>query len=114
VLSGQIEDHEPLSWDREHMNPNKVMQHPPCSGVRNALPFLIWEGRSMLLQGRADTLFERCIDEHTHRHHHQECHNVLGLFEIEGGGQKLRVFEEAQPAFCPSLPFVSIAYCLGR
>src|SRR5215470_6877812 len=50
VLVGQIEDHEPLSWDIEHMNPHKIVKHPPCSGVRNASPFLIWEGRSMLLQ----------------------------------------------------------------
>src|SRR5262245_34148470 len=113
VLVGQIEDHEPLSWDIEHMNPNKIVKHPPCRGVWNASPFLIWEGRSMLLQGRADAIFERCIDEQTHCHHHQEGHNALGLFEIEGGGQKLRVFEEAKPAFCPRLPFVSIEHGLG-
>jgi len=56
VLVGQIEDHEPLSWDIEHMNPHKVVKHPPSSGVRNALPFLIWEGRSVLLEGRAERL----------------------------------------------------------
>src|SRR5215510_12810887 len=113
VLVGQIEDHEPLSWDIEHMNPNKVVKHPLCSGVRNASPFLVWEGRSMLLQGRADAIFERCIDEQTHRHHHQEGHNAFRLFEIEGGGQKLRGCEEAKPAFCPSLPLVSIEHGLG-
>ena len=113
VLVGQIEDHGPLSWDIEDMNPHKVVKHPACSGVRNALPFLIWEGRSVLLKDRADAIFESCIDEQTHRHDHQEGHNALGLFEIEGGGQKLRVFEEAKPAFRLRLPFVSVEHCLG-
>jgi hypothetical protein len=95
------------------MNPHKVVKHPPCSGVGDAVPFLIWKGRSVLLQGRADAICERGIDEQTHRHYHQEGHNALGLFEIEGGGQKLWGFEEAKPAFCPRLPFVSIEHSLG-
>jgi hypothetical protein len=35
-------------------------------------------------------------------------------FLRERGGQKVRVFEEAKPAFCPSLSFVAIEHGLGR
>ena len=34
-------------------------------------------------------------------------------FEIERGGQKLRGFEEAQPAFRLGLPFVAVEHRLG-
>src|SRR5262245_15673885 len=113
VLVGQIEDHEPLSWDREPMNPNNIGKHPPWSRVRQAAPCVIWEGRSLLLPGRADAIGEPCLDEPPHRQHHQEGQNALGLFEREGGGQTLRGFEEAKPAFCPRLPCVSIAHGRG-
>jgi hypothetical protein len=33
VLIGQIEDHEPLSWDIEHMNPNKVIEFITIYGI---------------------------------------------------------------------------------
>ena len=67
----------------------------------------------MLLQDHADAVFEGCIDEQTHCHHHQQGHDAFGFFEIERGGQKLRVFEEAQPAFRLGLPFVAVEHRLG-
>ena len=42
VLVGQIEHHESLSRDVEHMNPNEVVEHPACRRVLNALAF--WSG----------------------------------------------------------------------
>jgi hypothetical protein len=62
----------------------------------------------MLLQARAEAGFEGRIDEQTHCHHPQQGHEALGFFERELGGQKLRGFEEAQPAFHLGLPFVAI------
>ena len=113
VLVGQIEHHESLSRDIEHMNPHEVMEHPACSRVLNTFAFLVWEGRSVLLEGCADAVFEGRIDEQTDGHHHEQGHDALGLFEIEGGGQKLRVFEEAKPAFRPGLPFIAVEHRLG-
>jgi hypothetical protein len=63
VLVGQIENHESLSWDGEHMNPHEVMEHPAGGRVLEAFTFLVWEGCSMLLEGRADTVFEGRRDE---------------------------------------------------
>ena len=113
VLVGQIKNHESLSWDVEHMNPHEVVKDPPCSRVRNPSPFLIREGRSMLLKGRADAVFEGRIDEQTDRHDHEQGHDALGFFEREGGSQKLRVFQAAQPTFRLGLPFVSVEHRLG-
>ena len=114
VLVGQIENHESLSWDVEHMNPHEVMEDPACGRVLDAFTFLVWKGCSMLLEGRADTVFEGRIDEQTDRHDHQQGHDPLGLFEIQGRSQKLRVFQEAKPPFRPGLPFVSVEHRLGR
>jgi hypothetical protein len=114
VLVGQIENHESLSWDVEHMNPHEVMEYPACGRVLDALTFLAWKGCSMLLEGRADTVFEGRIDEQTDRHDHQQSHDPLGLFEIKGRSQKLRVFQEAKPPFRPGVPSVSVEHRLGR
>src|SRR5262249_35697598 len=54
VLVSQIENHESLSGDVEHMNPHEVMEYPACGRVLDALTFLVWKGGSMLLEGRAD------------------------------------------------------------
>ena len=110
VLVGQIQNHESLSRDVEHMNPHEVVEHPACRRVLDTLAFLVRKGRPVLLEGRADAVFEGRIDEQTHRHDHQQGHDALGFFEIERGGQKLRVFQEAKAAFRPGLPFVSIQH----
>ena len=114
VLVGQIQNHESLSRDVEHMNPHEVVEHPACRRVLDALAFLVRKGGLMLLEGRADAVLQGRIDEQTDGHHHQQGHDAFRFFEIERGGQKLRVFQEAKPAFRPGLPFVAVEHRLGR
>ena len=47
------------------MNPHEVMEHPACSRVLDVLAFLVRKGCSVLLEGRADAVFEGRIDEPT-------------------------------------------------
>ena len=114
VLVGQIEHEEPLPRDGEHMNPHEVVKDPPCRRGHNPSPFLVWEGRSVLLEGRADAVFEGRIDEETDGHDHHQSHDPLGFFEIKRRGQKLRVCAEATPALRLGLPLVSVEHRLGR
>ena len=113
VLVGQIENHESLSRDEEHMNPHEVVEHPACRRVLDALAFLVWKGGRMLLEGGANPILQGCVHQQADGHHHQQCHDAFRLFEIEGGRQKLRVFQEAKPAFRPGLPFVAGEHGLG-
>jgi hypothetical protein len=86
VLVGQMPHHESLSWDVEPRTPHEGMEHPACGRVLDALALWVRQGCSVLLQGRADALFESRLDEPSPRHHHQEGHHALGLFALEGGG----------------------------
>src|SRR4030095_6622102 len=95
------------------MNPHEVMEYPACGRVLGALAFLVRKGCSVLLEGCANTVFEGRIDEQTDRHDHQQGHDPLGLFEIKGRSQKLRVFQEAKPTFRPGWPCVSLEHRLG-
>jgi hypothetical protein len=113
VLVGQIEPQESLSRDVEHMNPHEVMAHPACGRVLEALAFLVRQGRSVVLEGMAEAVLAGRIDESADRHHHQQGHDALGLFEREGRGQTLWGFEEATPTFRPGLPFIAVAPRLG-
>jgi hypothetical protein len=114
VLVGQMKHEQPLPRDGEHMNPHEVVKDPPCSRVHNPSPFLVWAGRSVLLEGLADAVFEGRIDESTDGHDHEQGHDPLGLFAIQRRGQKLRVFEEAKPTLRLGLPFVSVEHRGGR
>jgi hypothetical protein len=113
VLVSQMQHHESLSRDVEHMNPHEVVEHPACRRGLDALAFVVRQGGRLLLQNRADAVCEGRIDASTPRHHHQQGHEALGFFERERGGQTLRGFEEAQPALRPGLPCVSIEPGLG-
>ena len=113
VLVSQMQPHESLSRDGEHRNPHAVVEHPACRRVLDALAFLVRKGGRRLLQDRADAVCEGRIDESTPRHHPQQGHEALGFFERARGGQKLWGFEEAQPAFRPGVPFVSIEHGWG-
>jgi hypothetical protein len=86
VLVGQIEHAEPLPRDVEHMNPHKVVEDPSGGGVLDALAFLVWKRRRVLLERAADAVLSGRIDEQTHRHHHQQGHDAFGFFEIERRG----------------------------
>ena len=57
VLVGQIQNHESLSRDVEHMNPHEVVEHPACRRVLDALAFLVRKCGLMLLEGGANALF---------------------------------------------------------
>jgi hypothetical protein len=71
VLVGQIENHEALSRDVEHMPPREVMAHPACGRVLDALAFLVREGGLMLLEGGANPILQGCLHQQADRHHHQ-------------------------------------------
>src|SRR5215468_5571595 len=58
VLVGQIENHESLSRDEEHMNPHEIVEHPACRRVLDALTFLVWKGGRMLLEGGANPILQ--------------------------------------------------------
>jgi hypothetical protein len=68
VLVGQMQHHASLSWDGEHMKAHEVVEPPACGRVLHALAFLVWEGRSVLLEGLADTVCEGRLDESTDSH----------------------------------------------
>jgi hypothetical protein len=105
VLVGQIQPHEALSRDGEYMNPDEVGEDPACRRVLNARAFLVRKGGRLLLQDRADAVFEGCLDEPTHGPDHQQGHDALRFFQRAGGRQKLRSFQEAKPALCLGVPF---------
>ena len=61
----------------------------------------------MRLERLANTVLQGCIDQQAHGHHHEQRHDALGLFEVQRGGQKLRVFQKAESALCMDLAFVA-------
>ena len=107
VLVGQMQNDESLSRNEEHMNPHEVVEYPACRRVLDARAFVARKGGRLLLQDRADAVFEGCLDEPTPGPDHQQGHDALRFFQIEGGRQKLRIFQEAKPALCLGLPFVA-------
>jgi hypothetical protein len=112
---GEIQhDGVPLPRDAEHMNPDKVMEHPARCGVLHRLALLMRKRGVLLLEGGANTILSSGIYQQAHRHDHQQRHDAFRFFEIERGGQKLRVFEEATPAFGMPLAFVAFQEHLGR
>jgi hypothetical protein len=48
-------------------------------------PFTLLVGKRclMIVERLADTVFQGRVDQQSHRHHHQQRHDPLGLFEIE-------------------------------
>jgi hypothetical protein len=114
VLVSQIENHESLSWDEEHMNPHEVVKHPACGRVLDALAFLVGKRCPVRLERAADAVLSGGIDQQTDGHHHQQGHDAFGFFEIEGRSQKLRGFEETKATCGRSLSFVAVEYGLGR
>src|SRR5215831_1790048 len=56
VLISQIQDHESLAWNVEHMNPHEVVEDPACGRVLNASAFLVREGNRRVLQRSADAV----------------------------------------------------------
>ena len=81
MFVGQIEHEEPLPRDGEPMHPHKVVQDPPRGGVLDALAFLVWKRRPVLLERAADAGLSGRIDEQTNSHHHQQGHDTFGFFQ---------------------------------
>src|SRR5215470_2768631 len=53
VLVGQIQNHEALPRDVQHMNPNEVVKHPACRWSLATLALLVWKRRAVLLERAA-------------------------------------------------------------
>ena len=113
VLLREVEDDVGLSRDTQDMHPHKVVEHPLCGGVLDAVAFLVRKGGLGVLERVANAVLSGRRDEPTDRHDHQQGQDALGLFEREEGSQKLRIFEEAQAAFRPGLPLIAIEHRLG-
>jgi hypothetical protein len=107
-------DGVPRPRDAEHMHADKVMEHPARCGVLHRLALLMRKRGVLLLAGGANTRLSSGIYQSAHRHDHQQRHDAFRLFEIERGGQKLRVFAEAKPAFGMPLACVACQERLGR
>ena len=78
---GQMEHEAPLPRNGEHMHPHKVVEDPPRGGGLDALAFLVWKRRPVLLERAADAVLSGRIDEPTNRHHHQQGHDTFGFFQ---------------------------------
>src|SRR5262245_6713734 len=107
VLVGQIQHHEALPRDVQHMNPNEVVKHPACRWSLATLALLVWKRRAVLLERAADAVLSGRIDEQADGHHPQQGHDTLRYFEIQRRGEKLGIFKEAEAALGIRLPFVS-------
>ena len=90
------------------MHPDKVVEDPARCRVLHGVAVLVGKRRVMVLEGLPDTIVSGRLHQQAHRHDHQERHDPFRLFEIEGGGQKARIFEEATSAFRVGLPFVAL------
>jgi hypothetical protein len=70
VLLREVEDDIGLSRETQDMNPNKVVEHPPCGGVLDTFAFLIRKGGLVVRERVANAVLSGCIDEHTDGHPH--------------------------------------------
>ena len=107
MLLCEIEDQGPFPRAQEYMNPHKIREDPPRRWVLHRLPFVVGKGGVVILQCFANAILQCCIHQQAHRHHHQERHDPLGLFEIERGGQQAGVFEKTKAAFRQGLAFIA-------
>ena len=82
MFLGEIEDNRPLTCLTQQVDPNKIMKHPPSRRMLNPFSLLVRKRCRMIVERLADTVIQGRIDQQTHRHHHQQRHDALGLFEI--------------------------------
>ena len=71
VLFRQVDHDGPLLRDEQHMNPDKVMEDPPCGRVLGSFAFLVRKRRPLVLERMANAVFQGRIHQQTDRHHHQ-------------------------------------------
>ena len=112
MLIGEIQHDGPLAWSDEEMNAHKIMKYPPGRWILHTFPLLIGKGRVMLLKRLPNAVLQGRIHQQTHGHDHQEGHDPLRFFEVERGGQKLGIFQEAKPALRMRLAFVGVQQLL--
>jgi hypothetical protein len=107
VICLQVQDDRLSCGAKQDVDPDKGVENPPGSWVCPPSSFLI--GKRLLLgtEGLPNAILQHSLDQQTHRHDHQERHEALGLFDIEGRGQKLWVFEKAEAPFRQALTFVA-------
>src|SRR6266496_5395296 len=100
MLLGEIHhDRVPLPPDTEHMNSYEIVEDPPRRGVLHRFAFLVGKRRVMRLQGCTNAILQRGIHQQTHGHDHEQRHDALALFQIQRGGEKLRVLQKSESAF---------------
>src|SRR5215211_6051154 len=107
MLLGEIQHQRPLPWDEEPVNPHNIVKDPPCGGVLYRCALLVRDGAPVVLEGMAHAIRQRRIHEPAHRHHPQERHAPLGLFEIPRRGAKAWLLAEANAAFRMPLALVA-------
>ena len=83
MFLGEIEDHRPLAWLTQQVDPHKIMKHPPSRRMSNPLPLLVGKRCLMIVERLADTVVQGRLDPPRHGHHHQQRHEAFGLFERE-------------------------------
>jgi hypothetical protein len=104
----------PRPREAEPMNPDTVMEHPARGGVLPRLALVMRTRGVLRREGGAKTLRSRGLDQQAHRQDQQQRHEACRLVARARGGQKLRVFEEAQPAFGRPWALVAVQEPLGR
>ncbi len=87
------------------MNPDKVLEDPAGRGMLHPLAFVVGKRRLLRLERCAEAICEGGVHEQAHGHHHHQGHNAFRFCEIQGGGQKLGGFEEAQATLRVGLVF---------
>jgi hypothetical protein len=107
VLIRQVDHDRPLLRGVEHMNPDNVVAHPACGRVLDACAFWVWKCYRMCLEGWTNPILQGRIHQQADGHHQQQRHAAFRLVEIERGGQKLRVFQEAKAEFRLGLAFIA-------
>jgi hypothetical protein len=113
MFLGEINDNRPLAYLTQQVNPHKIMQHPTCRRMLNPFPCLVGKRGLMRFNRLADAVFQGCVYSQAYRHHHSQSHHAFGLFEIERGGQKARVFHTSKAAFRMHLASLTFLAPLG-
>ncbi len=86
MVRGKIEDDRPLAGLTKSVHANEIMKDPTRRRMVNRFALWVGKRRLVVFERFADAVFQGGIDSQTHRHHHQQRHEALGFFQIEGGG----------------------------
>jgi hypothetical protein len=113
-LSEMHHQEVPRPRNAKDMNPSNVLEYPTCCRILHRWSLWVGKRRVMVLERLTNPGLSGSIHQQAHGHHHQEGHDPFGLFEIERGGQNLRVFQDTKPTCCVSRPCVSVEHLLGR